>query len=102
MFLIELTYQVPWEEVQRHVVEHRECLGRYYAAGTLLVSGPKASKTGGLILSLHKERKEVDALIAEDPFYLRGIASYQVTEFDAVRSHPLVRDLVGAPLATSS
>ena len=95
MFLIELTYLVPWEEVQLHVVDHREFLGRYYAAGTLLVSGPKTTKTGGVILSLQKEREAVDALIAEDPFYQRGVATYQVTEFNAVRSHPEIAGLLG-------
>lgn len=94
MFLIELTYLVPWEEVLNHVVEHRAYLGRYYEAGKLLVSGPKVSKTGGVILSLQKERSEVDAMLVEDPFFINGVAHYSVTEFSAVRSHALLRELL--------
>jgi uncharacterized protein YciI len=93
MFLIELTYQVPWEEVQEHVVAHRTFLSRYYEAGKLLVSGPRASKTGGLILSLQHSRAEVDTLVNDDPFFQKGIATYQISEFAAVRNHPVLESL---------
>ncbi len=95
MFLIELTYQLPWEEVQKYVVEHRAFLGRYYEARELLVSGPKANKTGGIILSLQTNRAAVDELIHHDPFYVKGVAKYTVSEFAAVKFQPEIQELLG-------
>lgn len=94
MYLIELTYQVPWEEVQQHVVEHRAFLAGFYEAGKLLVSGPKASKTGGVIISLQQSREEVDALVKNDPFFRKGVATYTIVEFNAVKFHPILNELL--------
>ncbi len=94
MFLIELQYLVPWDEVQKHVVAHRAFLARYYEAGQLLLSGPKASKSGGVILSLQQDRPAVDELIRHDPFSQHGIARYTVTEFSAVKYLPLLQEVL--------
>ena len=90
MFLIDLEYLVSWEEVQKHVVEHRAYLGRYYERGELLLSGPKGSKKGGIILSLQQELAEVKRMIAEDPFNTRGVAKFTITEFAAVKYLPVL------------
>jgi uncharacterized protein YciI len=51
-------------------------------------------RTGGVIVARVKTREEVEALIHEDPFYKEGIADYEVVEFQAVKFHSSIADLV--------
>lgn len=81
MFVILLTYQKPLSEVDRYLPEHRVYLARHYADGVFLCSGGQVPRTGGVILCRAKSREAVEALIAEDPFCVHGIADYKVVEF---------------------
>jgi uncharacterized protein YciI len=94
MYLILLKYKAPIEDVERVTPAHREFLGRAYQAEKLLVSGPQAPRTGGVIIARVKTREEVDELIHEDPFYQEKIADYEVIEFNAVKFHPALAPLV--------
>jgi uncharacterized protein YciI len=81
MFVIQLHYIKPLEQVDLHVGAHRVWLERHYASGHFLLSGRKQPRTGGVILALAKERADIDAILAQDPFALAGVAEYAVTEF---------------------
>jgi uncharacterized protein YciI len=82
-YVIDLNYVRPLSEVDVHVDEHRELLARQAEQGTVLASGPKSPRTGGVIVTAEVTRDEVEALIAADPFHRHGLADYSVT---AVRS----------------
>ena len=84
MFIVLLTYKLPLAEVERHLAAHREYLDRQYAAGTFLCSGPQNPRTGGVILY----RAAVEALTAEDPFRIHGVADYEIIEFSPVKRLP--------------
>jgi len=94
MFLLLLKYKVPIEQVERVVPAHREFLDQGYRAEKLLVSGPQVPRTGGVIVARVKTREEADALIHEDPFFKEAIADYEVVEFQAVKFHSAIGDLV--------
>jgi uncharacterized protein YciI len=94
MFLLVLKYKVPIEQVEPVTPAHREFLDLSYQAGKLLVSGPRIPRTGGVILARVKTKAEVDALIQEDPFFKEGIADYEVIEFNPVKFHPAIANLV--------
>ena len=94
MFLLLLKYKVPIERVERVTPAHREFLDLGYQAEKLLASGPRVPRTGGVILARVKTREEADALIHEDPFFKEGIADYEVIEFNAVKFHPSIANLV--------
>ena len=81
MFVILLSYKKPLAEVERHLAAHREYLDRHYAAGTFLCSGPQNPRTGGVILCRAADRAAVEALAAQDPFRIHGIADYTLVEF---------------------
>ncbi len=85
MFLALVHYQKPFEEVQAHVVAHREYLDTQYQAGKLIVSGPRADKTGGLILFATNDRTEVEAIIVADPYRTLEMATYEIIEFNPVK-----------------
>ena len=85
MFIIDLEYTVPLEEIEANLVEHRDFLESYYQKGLLLASGPKNPLTGGVIIALGSYRSEVEAMIEADPFFQKALARYTMTEFFPVK-----------------
>ncbi len=81
MFIAIMTYKKPLEEVDRHLQAHREYLAEHYAAGDFIASGPQTPRVGGVIMMKAENRAAVDAIIAQDPFNINGIADYQIVEF---------------------
>lgn len=81
MFIAILTYKKPLSEVDRYLQAHRDYLAENYAAGNFIASGPQTPRVGGVIMMRATDREAVDALIAQDPFYINDIADYQVVEF---------------------
>ena len=81
MFIAILTYKKPLSEVDRFLAAHRAYLAKHYAAGDFITSGPQTPRVGGVIMMKAPGRETVDAIIAEDPFHINGIADYQIVEF---------------------
>lgn len=83
MFVIELIYKVPLADIDAQMPAHVRFLKKYYASGHFLVSGRKIPRDGGIILAVGKNRAEIEAIAAEDPFVRRGLADIRVVEFRA-------------------
>ncbi len=83
MFLIELTYKAPLAEIDAHMRAHVAFLTKYYASGHFLVSGRKIPRDGGIILAVGTSREQIEAIVAEDPFCVRGLADFRIVEFRA-------------------
>jgi len=83
MFVIELIYKAELSEIDAHMKAHMAFLKKYYAAGNFLVSGRKIPRDGGIILAVGKDKREVEAIIAEDPFCKLGLADFRIIEFRA-------------------
>ena len=81
MFIAILTYKKPLSEVDRFLQAHREYLAKHYAAGDFIASGPQTPRVGGVIMMKAENRAAVEAIIAQDPFNINGIADYQIVEF---------------------
>ena len=93
MFLIDVRYVVPLEEVDEALADHVAFLKENYARGVFVVSGRKMPRTGGIILARNVSRAELDDILGKDPFRQRGLATYQVTEFVASMAAPDVATL---------
>lgn len=87
MFLITLTYKQPIEIVEQHLAAHRTYLEQGYQKNHFIVSGPKSPRTGGIILSQLTDRAQLQTIIEQDPFYLNGIAEFDIVEFAPVKYH---------------
>lgn len=87
MFVIIIKYKQPLEIVDKYVVDHRNYLDTYYANNALVVSGPQNPRTGGILISSLNDKQAVNDLIQADPFYLHGVADYEVIEFNPVKYH---------------
>lgn len=81
MFIAILKYKKPLSEVDRFLQAHREYLAEHYAAGDFIASGPQTPRVGGVIMIKAGNRTGVEAIIAQDPFNINGIADYQIVEF---------------------
>lgn len=81
LFLVDLTYVKPFEEIDPLIDDHYAFLDRHYANGTFLASGPKVPRTGGVIIARGKDRAALETILAEDPFSKAKVADYTVTEF---------------------
>lgn len=88
MFLITLIYKKPLETVEQYLQEHRDFLSEGYAQNYFIVSGPQNPRVGGVIISQLQDRTTLEKFLEQDPFYMRGIADYKITEFTPVKYHP--------------
>ena len=83
MFVIELTYKADLVEIDAHMAAHVIFLKKYYASVNFLVSGRKVPRDGGIILAIGMKRRQIEAIIKEDPFFEHGLADFRIIEFRA-------------------
>lgn len=95
MHIVILTYKKPIEEIERVTVPHRAFLDELYARNILLISGPQVPRTGGILVARAGHTKdELLTILKDDPFYIEGIADYEVIEFNPVKHHTALKDLL--------
>jgi uncharacterized protein YciI len=88
MFIIDLHYIVPLEQIDAHMTPHIKFLKKYYKENVFVASGRKIPRTGGIILAMAKSKEAVEHIITEDPFYIHNLAEFKVTEFQTSQTHP--------------
>ena len=93
MYVVSLTYKVPEEIVDFHLPAHVTWLQDAFDQGIFLVAGRKIPRTGALLLST-ADRDALDASLAKDPFYVNGVAEFDVKEFHASRVAPGYENLL--------
>ncbi len=81
MFVISVNYTSSLDQIDLFLKEHIGFLKKQYKKKLFIASGRKIPRTGGVILARVKNRKELDAIIQKDPFFIHGLAEYEVTEF---------------------
>ncbi|KTD54878.1 YCII domain-containing protein [Legionella sainthelensi] len=94
MFVIQLTYLVPLNEVDKYLQSHREFLDYYYKQGLLVASGPMKPRTGGIIIAATNDRAYLESVFKNDPYYLAEIATYQFIEFTPVNHRAELKELI--------
>ncbi|WP_295672169.1 YciI family protein [uncultured Mucilaginibacter sp.] len=93
MFIIDLNYLVPLEQLAEYIVAHRQYLDKYYNLGLFVASGAKIPRTGGIIISVAGSAEELEQIITEDPFYQHNFAEFKFTQF-LTKHHPALIDLL--------
>ena len=88
MFIIELTYKVPGEEIDKFLEPHRAFLDKHFAAGIFIASGAQVPRKGGIILANASSREIILSIIGEDPFYINGLSDYRIIEFTPTKKAP--------------
>jgi uncharacterized protein YciI len=87
MFIIEITYKKPLEQVDQHLTEHRLFLDNGYKENYFIASGPKNPRTGGIIISQLKNREQLENILKKDPFCIYDVADYKIIEFNPIKYH---------------
>lgn len=84
MIIFLVNYKQPLDVVDANLAAHRAFLKENYEKGLLIASGTRTPRTGGVIITKFKTREEALAWAENDPFYINGIADYEVIDFDPV------------------
>ncbi len=85
-FVLSINYIRPIEEVDFLMDAHVRYLKSGYERGTFLLSGAKVPRTGGIILARADSQEALQSIMGEDPFLKEGVATYDVIEFQPLRS----------------
>ncbi|MFI7407854.1 YciI family protein [Streptomyces sp. NPDC049627] len=88
MFVLELTYTAPIEDVDAVLEAHVAWLDEQYDKGLFLASGRKNPRDGGVILAVAESRARIEEIAATDPFVGAGVCAYRITEFVATKTAP--------------
>lgn len=81
IFVIDLQYITPFEQIDPLIEDHRAFLEKYYEQKVFIASGAKVPREGGVILAISDTLEKIETLIKEDPFHQNGVAKYSITEF---------------------
>lgn len=95
MFIVDLKYIVPLEELDKYMEAHVQFLNKYYDENIFVASGRKVPRTGGIILALTKNEDTLKKILMEDPFYTHRLADYTITQFLTSQYHPDLELLLG-------
>jgi uncharacterized protein YciI len=94
MFIVELIYKAPIEEVNKYLSTHREFLDYHYKQGLFLASGPQKPRIGGILIALTTDKAYLESVLAQDPFHLADIAEYRLIEFTPVKHRDEIKTLI--------
>lgn len=94
MFIIELVYKVPLEEIDAHMKAHVIYLNKYYISKNFIVSGRKIPRDGGIIIANASTKKEIEKIIKQDPFYKNKLADFRIIEFNASQKAENINELI--------
>ncbi|MGP4018032.1 YciI family protein [Saccharopolyspora sp. 5N708] len=97
LHLLLLRYTASEQEAAPFVAAHVEFLEQHHGDGTFVLSGQTIpSELGGAILARGVDRAQVEKIVAQDPFVVRGVGEYVITTIDPGRVHLALAELVGA------
>jgi uncharacterized protein len=81
IYMIKLTIIVDRAIYEPYLPAHFEHLRELKACGALLLSGPFADRTGGLLLIQAASREEAEAIAQADPLVANKVDSYELREW---------------------
>ncbi|MEU8570410.1 YciI family protein [Streptomyces pathocidini] len=98
MFVLELTYTAPADEVDALREAHMEWVDEQFEAGVFIASGRKKPLDGGVILAVGDDRDRIEAVVASDPFVQEEVCGYRVTQFTMTRTAPGLEEFRQQPV----
>lgn len=81
VFLIKLTIVVDRATYEPHLPDHLAYLQVLKQRGVLLLSGPFADRTGGLVCICADSWEEAEAIAQQDPLVRNGVDTYELREW---------------------
>ncbi len=81
IFVIRLTVMVDRATQERHLPAHLDYLAHLKARGALLLSGPFADRSGGMVVVRAATHDDAEALAQHDPLVASGANTYDLREW---------------------
>ena len=95
-FMIESVFNDPLPvndaELKKSIEEHVDYLQKGFDEGWILVSGPKASSGGGVIVMKGSSLDEIEEYFSNDPMKIKGIQEYKIIEFNLHECQQMVKE----------
>ena len=87
-FIVEITYRVPWQQMEAEILEHRKLLDVGIAEGWVLAAGPREPRIGGIAIVKANSIDELVEFFADGPYIQKKLADYKFTEFKPLKMQP--------------
>jgi uncharacterized protein YciI len=87
-FIVEITYRVPWQQMEAEILEHRKILDEGIAEGWVLAAGPREPRIGGIAIVKANSKDELVKFFANGPYIQKKLADYKFTEFNPLKMQP--------------
>lgn len=81
IFMIKLTIVVDRASYEPYLPAHLAYLRELDTRGALVLSGPFADRTGGLVLINAASREEAEAIVQADPLVANKVDTYELREW---------------------
>lgn len=88
VFVIKLTIIVERAQYEPYLPAHLAYLQDLKARGALLLSGPFADRTGGMVIITANSREEAEALAQADPLVANQVDRYELREWLITEGQP--------------
>jgi uncharacterized protein YciI len=88
LFVVNLTYQKPIEEIDRFLNAHRDFLNKHIESKQILLAGRKNPRVGGVILILEESLDVAQKIMEQDPFISENLATIDILEVDVTLFQP--------------
>lgn len=93
MYVLNLSYSKSPAEVEPVYAPHMDWVKKYVADGTFLVAAAKKSGLGGILLVKSIDKRELQRIIAEDPYVTEDVGEYQIADIDVKLAQPMYEAL---------
>ncbi len=87
MFIVNVTYTRPLEEIELALEAHRDYLDMHIKTGLLATAGAKVPRSGGIIILTTSDKKIAEEFVENDSFMKLDLARYELIEFHPNRAH---------------
>jgi uncharacterized protein YciI len=91
IFVVDIEYIVPFEQIQPVLEPHMEFVRRAYDEGRFLTSGAKVPRTGGVVIMMAPSLEEAQDYLSADPFVTENVADYRYTAFKPSNVHAALK-----------
>ena len=87
MYLVDMTFTDMTKITPELTDKHKNYLEGEYKSNNLLFGGRKVPRTGGILISQHASKRELEQVLNSDPFIKSGAVTYSITEFIPVMAY---------------
>ncbi|WP_250633989.1 YciI family protein [Pinirhizobacter soli] len=85
IFIVSLTYKVELQEADKVFPEHIAYIEKFHAAGKYIISGRREPRIGGVLIATNCSREEIEEIVRNDPYYLKGVADFEIIDLIPTR-----------------